>query len=313
MSPPPDAPRRTLRRGRSPGSRRRAPGEIHGWLFAVAGVAIAAGSGRGGAPRRRRRGRQRPTRAPATPNPLWQPSFRLTSPGSPSPTRRSGVSTRRRRLWTGSSGSSGGSDSSRPARPRRCYDPATDNWTTGPGLPAAVAPLDGRDLQGRGRRHRRLRAGRGADLGPVRPRVCAARRCVGPAAQAQPCSRRGRPPRWWATRSSSSGARRTASWSRRPRSSTASAGPTWRTCPRRVSIWALPPTAVTCTPSGDARCRPTRTRATLGALRPGGGQLDQAGRHAEANGQRRGDLCQRTCGRDRRGVHHQRLGRRPGV
>ena len=91
----------------------------------------------------------------------------------------------------------------------------------------AAAPRDGRDLQGRAGRDRRLDPeGIGPKRRGLRPRVRAARRQVGGAALAQPArARRARRP-WSAIGSWSSAARPMAAWSTPPRCSTASTGAT---------------------------------------------------------------------------------------
>ena len=86
-------------------------------LVAVIVVAAAAFLVHGAATAPTRRRRRRP----------WsRPSSRRTSPGSRSPTCRSGVSTPRRRRWTARSGCSAASRPRRRAPPRRSFDPATE-------------------------------------------------------------------------------------------------------------------------------------------------------------------------------------------
>ena len=140
------------------------------------------------------------------------------------------------------------------------YDPETQPVVDRARPAGAAAPLLGRDLQGRGRRDRRLRPRRRAD---VRTSRTASTRCArargSELAIAEPSARRGRGRgRGRQDRRRRRPGRRQAR-AARPRSSTASGGRTRPTSRPRASTSARRRTAATSTPSAGARCRPTRT------------------------------------------------------
>ena len=191
------------------------------------------------------------------------------------PTGAAGRRCRRRaRTWTArcSTGRSGwwAASARAPApRTRRGLRPRDQRLEVGSRPAGEAAPRDGRDVQGRAGRDRRVdTAGIRPERAGLRPRVRAARREVGAAAAAAPPARGrrgsrgrrqdrrdGRPGRG-PPAAHHGGVRRQASGTR------------WRTCRRRASTSRRSRTATTCTRWAGARSVPTRTPRRSSATTP---------------------------------------------
>ena len=228
--------------------------------------------------------------------------------------RRSSASTRRPPAVDGKLWVIGGIGRRSSSTTTKVYDPGTRTLGDGPRAAAGAAPSRGRDVQGRGRGHRRLHPRRRADVGPVGPRLsrCATGLWVA-AAEAQPRASRGRRrgggrqdrrrrrPGGRQARAADGGLRRRALDRR------------GRAYPRRASTSAPPPTAATCTRSEAARCPPTRTRATLERYDPADDTWTELDAMPKAAGSVGVSVRRRAGLRHRRRGHHGVVRRRPGL
>ena len=162
----------------------------------------------------------------------------------------------------------GGIASKTSSTTTKSFDPETNKWSTGPGLPVPLHHFSAVTYKGQA-----VVIGGfipGAELtSDQSDGVYALREGTWERAPiAEPCARRGggrcRGRQDRRRRRPGEGQAR----ARRPRSSTASGGPTRPTSRPRASTWARRPTAATSTPSADARWEPTRTPRRSSATTP---------------------------------------------
>ena len=146
------------------------------------------------------------------------------------------------------------------------YDPAIDTWKIGPDLPLPAAPRDGRDVQRGSGGDRRLGAG-GANLtAQTSNRVFALRNGAWVELPKLKHARAAAAAAVVGDKIVVVGGRPTGSSSGPVRCSTARAGRTPPTFPRRVTTWRRPRTASTCTRSVGGSCRRTRTSVRWSAM-----------------------------------------------